>query len=309
MTTPLSAILLPLLAAASVPVSLGQDAAQRAGEVDLVELQNDRQDRMTVSVRIGEAGPYRFLIDTGAERTVISRAIAERLALPSAGRATMVGVAGSLPVDLVELDEIKLGRRSYYALTPPLLEGRHMGADGIIGIDGLQGQRVLLDFNRKIMAVSAAKDLGGNRGYEIVVRAHSRRGQLIMTNAVIDGIKTDVVIDTGARTTIANRALQRALAKRGKLDQTTLFSVTGQSILADLAIVKTFKVGNLELNGVQIAFTDAPPFARLELEDKPALLMGMNELRVFKRVAIDFDSRKVLFDLPDNAKGMRFGAI
>jgi predicted aspartyl protease len=309
MATPLSAVLMPLLAAASVPISLGQDAAQRAGEVDLVEVHTDRQDRMTVAVRIGEAGPYRFLIDTGAERTVISREIAERLALPSAGRATLMGVAGSLAVDLVELDEIKLGQRSYYALTPPLLDDRHMGADGIIGIDGLQGQRVLLDFGRNLMAVSEAKDLGGNRGFEIVVRARSRHGQLIMTNALIDGIKTDVVIDTGARTTIANRALQTALAKRGKLEQTSLMSVTGQSIVADLAIVKRFKVGDLELNGVQIAFVDAPPFARLGLKDKPAVLMGMNELRVFKRVAIDFDTRKVLFDLPDSATKTRFGAI
>ncbi|HUQ14273.1 MAG TPA: retroviral-like aspartic protease family protein [Novosphingobium sp.] len=309
MTSPRAAFLLPLLApllaGASVPVSLGQDAAQKAGAIDLVEVRTDRQDRMTVSVRIGEAGPYRFLIDTGAERTVVSRSIAETLKLVPAGRATLVGVAGSLPVDMVEVDEIKLGRRSYYALLTPLLESHHMGADGIIGIDGLQGQRVLLDFARNTMAVSEANDLGGNRGFEIIVRAHRRSGQLIMTNAMIDGVKTDVVIDTGARTTIANRALQRALAKRGKLEQTSLMSVTGQSILADLAIVRRFKVGNLELNGVQIAFADAPPFARLDLADKPALLLGMNELRVFKRVAIDFESRKVLFDLPNGVASTR----
>ena len=36
--------------------------------------------------------------------------------------------------------------------------------------------------------------------------------------------------------------------------------------------------------------------------DKPAMLMGMNELRGFRRVAIDFDTRKVLFDLPETTR-------
>lgn len=292
-----------LLAGAMVPLPLGQGAASIAGDTDVIEIDRDRHDRMTVPVTIkttgGPGGPYRFLIDTGAERTVLSRHVAQELALVPAGRATLIGVAGSMAVDLVEVDEVTLGRRSFYGLTAPLLEGRNIGADGIIGIDGLQDQRVLLDFEKRLMAVSDAKTLGGNRGFEIVVRARRKSGQLIMTNALVEGVRTDVVIDTGATTTIANRALQRQLAKRGKLSQTALMSVTGQTILADMAIVRHMKVGDLTIDGFAIAFADAPPFAALGLTEKPAMLMGMNELRGFRRVAIDFDTRKVLFDLPE----------
>ncbi|MFX9093446.1 hypothetical protein ABTN25_20120, partial [Acinetobacter baumannii] len=82
-----------------------------------------------------------------------------------------------------------------------------LGADGIIGLDSLQGQRVLLDFRAGRMAIGEVADLGGTRGFEIVVQARRRSGQLIMTDAIIDGVKTDIIIDTGSDTSIGNRAL------------------------------------------------------------------------------------------------------
>ena len=59
-------------------------------------------------------------------------------------------------------------------------------------------------------------------------------------------------------------------------------------------------IGGLRLQNLSIAFADAPPFRRLGLDERPAMLLGMNELRAFRRVAIDFATRKVLFDLPDD---------
>ena len=293
----------PLALLTALPIAAGQNAATEASGVDIIKTDGDGHQRLTVPVRIGANGPYDFLIDTGAERTVLARGLAERLGLIPNGRATLVGVAGSIAVDLVDVDEVSLGTRSFYDLSAPLLEGTHIGADGIIGLDGLQNQRVLIDFKRNLIAVADAKSLGGNTGYEIVVRAHRRGDQLIMTNAMVDGVKTDVVIDTGAQNSIGNRALQRALAKRRKGEQTQLMSVTGQQITADVAIARRVRLGEMDLTGMILAFADAPPFKSLGLDAKPALLLGMGQLRAFQRVAIDFDSKKILFDLPP-ASGM-----
>ncbi|MEI9853098.1 MAG: aspartyl protease family protein [Sphingomonas sp.] len=38
-------------------------------------------DRLTVAVAVGSSGPYNFIIDTGAERTVVSRELAGQLGL------------------------------------------------------------------------------------------------------------------------------------------------------------------------------------------------------------------------------------
>ena len=272
------------------------------GGIDVVKADIDRHDRMTVPVRIGKAGPFDFLVDTGAERTVLARDIATRLQLPLSGRGLLIGIAGTQGVDLVEIEEINLGRRSFYVLTAPLLEGYNIGADGIIGLDSLQDQRVLLDFDKKRMAIGDAVQLGGSRGFEIVVQARRRSGQLIMTNALIDGVRTDIVIDTGSDTSIGNRALQKALARRRKGETTQLQSVTGQVITADIAMARTVKLGTMTMSNSMLVFADTPAFEKLELVKRPALFMGMNQLKLFRRVAIDFSSKRILFDLPDNAE-------
>lgn len=299
---PIPSFILPLAAFGSLafPQIHGASGAQEASDVDIVAARSDQHDRMTVAVRIADQ-PFRFLIDTGAQNTVLSIATAAQLSLVPDGRAKLIGVAGSQMVDTVEVDQIGLGRRSYYGIVAPLLEGADIGADGIVGLDSLQDQRVLLDFGKKLMAIGDAKALGGNRGFEIVVTARRRSGQLIMTNAKIDGVETDVVIDTGAETSIGNRALQRALSRRRQHEQTTLYSVTGQQIVADIGFARRLVIGDMSLQNVQIAFADAPPFEALDLARRPAILLGMRDLRGFDRVAIDFTTRKVMFDLPPGA--------
>ena len=47
-----------------------------------------------------------------------------------------------------------------------------------------------------------------------------------------------------------------------------------------------------------IAFADASGFKALGLSDRPALLLGMNVMRAFDRVSIDFAQRRVRFTFP-----------
>ena len=297
-----AALLLPLLStAATMPVFAGQDGQQQAAAVDVLAIRKDQWSRMTVPVKVQEQGPFRFLIDTGSQNTVLSKNLAARLALVPNRRARLVSIAGTQIVDTVEIDQIDLGRRSFYSLTAPLLESEHMGADGILGLDSLQGQRVLVDFTKNLMAIDDARSLGGNRGFEIVVEARRRSGQLIMADARIDGVKVQVVIDTGAETSIGNRALQRALEKRRKSQTIELLSVTGHQINADLGYARSLEIAGVAFNNVAIAFADAPAFAALKIDQRPSMLLGMRDLRNLDRLAIDFSSRKILFDIPRGA--------
>jgi predicted aspartyl protease len=295
---PLAATLLPLLV--TLPIVAGQDASTQSTTPDVVEIGADTSDRMTVPVHFAGKGPYRFLIDTGSQNTVLSTSLAAQLSLVPSAKARLISLVGVTTVDTVELDQIDLGKRSYYGLLSPLLERRHIGADGILGLDSLQGQRVLLDFKQGMMAIDDAKALGGNKGFEIVVTARRRFGQLIMADAKIDGIETDVVIDTGAESSIGNLALGHALSRKSA-ETATLQSVTGQSVEARISIGKSLVIQNMQLSNVSIAYIDSPAFRSLGLNKRPAMLLGMRELRSFDRVAIDFETRKVLFDLPREA--------
>lgn len=285
----------------AMPIVAGQNGTQQASEVDVIATSTDRHDRLTVPVRIGTHGPFQFMIDTGSQNTVLSTGVASTIGVPIGIRVKLTGVAGSEMVDTVEVEQIDLGKRSYYGVLAPLLERADIGADGIIGLDSLQGQRVQIDFRKGVIAVADAKSLGGNRGYEIVVTARRRSGQLIMTDAVIDGVRTQVVIDTGSDTSIGNRALQRALSKHGMHGQTTLRSVTGQTIVADIGFARRLQIQEVNFGNVLIAYADSPHFKLLGLDAKPALFLGMRDLRQLDRLAIDFATRRIYFDVPANA--------
>ena len=296
---PLLAALVPL--AATFPLLAGQESTQPATTVDILAIKTDQHNRMTVQVRIADQGPFRFLIDTGAQNTVLSTALAGRLSLKSSAKARLIGVAGTREVDTVIVDQIDLGQRSFYSLLAPLLPGDDIGAEGILGLDSLQGQRVQIDFRKGIIAVDDARALGGNRGYEIVVVARRRSGQLILTDAVIDGVRVNVVIDTGAEYSIGNRALQKALASTHGSGTMVLRSVTGQEITADLGVADNLKINEMNFVNVVIAYADAPPFKALGLAEKPALFLGMRDMRSLDRIAIDFSTRRIYFDLPKGA--------
>lgn len=264
---------------------------------ELIPGTTDRYNRMTVPVTIEGEGPFRFMIDTGSQATVVTHRLRERMQMPSLGQATVVGMAARKRVELVRLDGLEFASRVFDAIHAPLLEAQHIGADGILGLDSLQDLRVLIDFRARTIAVDDAKALGGNRGYEIVVKARNKLGRLIITDAMVDGVRTAVIIDTGAQGSMGNLALQKRLrAREGQEVSTT--DVTGATVTSQLGFAQRIAIGRMQISTVPIAFADAPAFAALGLASRPALVLGIGDLRSFDRIAIDFAQRTILFDLP-----------
>ena len=288
---------------------------QPAGTIDRttttedVAISTDNADRMTVPVSVAGQGPYHFLVDTGSERTVISRELAKRLRLTSGRAAILHSVMGANDVATVHIPHLKVSSNVISVIDAPALGASNIGADGMLGIDSLQSQRVLFDFKAKTMSITPSNQpLERMDGDTIVVRAKSRNGRLIFTQAKIDGRKISVIVDTGSQVTIANMAMQRMLTKRGHqlLDDTVMIeSVTGEQMTARVARVPVVELGGLQLKDLSVAFADAHIFRQLGLEHKPTILLGMNAMKAFDRISIDFAAKKVRFVLP--ATSMRSG--
>ena len=286
-------------AAEAAPPSL---ALEETPEVEIIDLENERYRRMTVPVTIGEHGPFRFMIDTGAQATVLSLDLANRLMLTDRESATLVGMASSRRVETASIEDVGLGSRRFFIQTAPLVDGVNIGgADGILGLDSLQNQRVVIDFDHEQILVADAEQLGGNRGYEIVVRARRKLGQLIITEARLDGIKVAVIVDTGAQASIGNMVLLDRLRRAHKIGDTELTDINGQQLSGPVMLARELRIGRANLNNLPVMFADAPPFRGLGLGDEPALILGMAELKLFRRVAIDFSTQRVLFDMPPGA--------
>lgn len=272
----------------------------------VVETQSDRSRRMTVPVTIEGQGPFRFLVDTGSQATVVTPRVTTALGLLPTGRAILVAMASRTPVETVTLDGLEFAGRRYGNLTAPLLRDRDIGADGIIGLDSLQDLRIVIDFRDETLSLSDSPR--GNDGYEIIVRARRKFGQMIITDATVDGVRTAVVIDTGSWHSIGNDALRRRLRNRNG-ETVTAQDVTGAELKSNLAVVDALRIGDMGLSGVPVGFSDSPAFAALGLAAKPALILGLGNLRPFDRVAIDFASRKILFDVSKADEPSRLDAL
>ncbi|WP_073977198.1 retroviral-like aspartic protease family protein [Erythrobacter donghaensis] len=272
---------------------------------ETLALEEERYRRLTLPVRVEGTGPFAFMIDTGSQATAITREIRDLVGLAPAGTATLVGMASRREVELASVGRIDFGTNSYTNFAAPVLERANVGADGIIGLDALQDFRVLLDFRKQTISVEDARAKETRGGFEIVVRARSRLGQLLITDAEVEGVRATVIIDTGAQASLGNLALREKIrARRAQEVMTT--DVNGVGILGEIAVVRTLSIQGLSLTDVPLTFADAPSFAELGLEDQPVLSIGMQHLALFDRVAIDFARRRVAFDVPaDIARAIR----
>jgi predicted aspartyl protease len=283
-----------------------------------VRFKDDGAERMTVSVEVSGKGPYRFLVDTGADRTALSTEMARNLQLPRGTAARLHSVAGVQEVQTATVSSLRLTSRPFSVTNAPLLSEFHMGADGILGVDSLKSQRVMFDFKSNTMSVvpSAQRLLPDDRDKDtIVVTARQRNGRLVLTNARVDDHNVAVILDTGSQVTIGNAALRSRLLRgdRRALDRlgsVRLRSVTGHEIVGEYMMVKKLEIGGATLTDLAIVFADAHTFRQLKLDKGPAMLLGMNAMRAFDRVSIDFANKKLRLMLPEQSsnEGVMFAS-
>lgn len=293
------------LAAAAPAAAQETPAEPRIEVVEQIDLSRDRTERMTVPVRIEGRGPYRFIVDTGSERTAISRELADELGLDAGRTATVHSMTEISRIGTVVIPELEVGRRTVSDIHAPALERRHLGAEGLLGIDSLQSQRVVLDFVRGEMTVSPSRrEEGPWPDDTIVVNARSRYGHLMLVDAAFDGERVWVIVDTGAQITVANSALRRRLERRrrlGPLHPVQIMSVTGGMIDAEYGLARRITLGGAGIRNLPVAFADVNPFRQLDLVDRPAILLGMDALQLFDRVSFDFANRRVRLLLPQGS--------
>ena len=311
--TPVSIFLAALLAApiaAQPPTTNVLETVKQAAEAvdsdtqaEDVRIRKDVDERMTVSVQVAGAGPFRFLVDTGADRTAVSSAVVARLGLESGRSGTLHSMTGASAVQTALVPDLQLSSRSMRIVDAPVLEAEHMGADGILGTDSLRSQRVVFDFEKRLMTIVPSEQRAPREDGTIVVTGRLRSGRLIVTNAMAGDNNIVVVLDTGSEISVGNEALRRRLGNGGLLKlagAVELESVTGDKLAGEYTFLKTLRMGDAQLGNLAIVFANAHTFRQLGLEDRPALLLGMNGLRAFRKVSIDFANKKLRLLVPEH---------
>lgn len=255
--------------------------------------------RMTVAVNVNETGPYRFVVDSGADTSVIGHRIAGNLGLPLSTPVVLHATTESRLVDRVVVQSLRIGSTDVEDLALPVLAEDDIGGDGLLGLDSLVRQRLMLDFEKRTISIDDARKREPLRDAEIVVTARLRKGQLILANVSAGRTSLDAIVDTGSEITIGNSALREQLAKSlaDKFETIEVIGVTGEPMHLQLLRVPSLIIGPVHMRDVPIAFADIPPFELFGMEGRPSLLLGTDVMAAFRRVSLDFRARKVRFQL------------
>jgi predicted aspartyl protease len=265
--------------------------------------ERDSGNRLTVPVQIAGKGPFQFVVDTGADRTVIADDVAATLGLARGARVSVQGIARSVEAETVRLNDLKIGSEVVGALEAPILTRAWLEADGYLGLNALDKRRVAFDFRHQKLTITEPRNfqvLGIVRPDETVVPVQGHSGRLRAFNCRVDGVNVSAFIDSGAEISVGNSALLNALLERSPLynrpETAQLSGVTGGFVTGRVTQVQRVQLGDFSFRDDGLVIADLQVFDLWNLADRPALFIGIDILRQFAQVVIDYGRKEYRFE-------------
>lgn len=260
----------------------------------------DRIGRIAAPVMINDKGPFRMILDTGANESVITRRLANALGLTISENDKVVlnGVTGTAIVPVVRLAKLTTGELVQENVRVAVLENVMGGADGILGVQGFEGMRIAVDFVRDRIEITRSRGQRA-RFTEGTIPAKLRFGRLLVVDGHVGRIRVKAVIDTGAEVTLGNLALRDALYRKRRItdghDDAVVMGLDERMQSGRYLRVPLIRLGEADVGNVPIIYGDIHVFKMWELENEPALLIGMDILGTLERLVIDYRRQEIHF--------------
>jgi predicted aspartyl protease len=263
----------------------------------------DRVGRVMAPVFINDVGPFAFLVDTGASSSVVGPRVAARLKLaPTTGRTKLLrGITGSERVPTLSIGSLTAGQIQLSGRELPMVEPRVFAdADGIFGVDAFSRGCLFVNFAEKRVSILDTRCPRVSEQWE-VMRVEMRFGGLAVVPARIGKVKVHAIIDTGAERSLGNRALLMATGLEKQLKDpdtaTVVSAATSQLVPGNILKTPSFRMGSVAISNMRIVFGDFEVFQMWEVNDEPAIVLGMDVLGTTSAMMLDF-TRKELSILP-----------
>jgi predicted aspartyl protease len=235
---------------------------------------------IVVPVTIGGMGPYRFVLDTGSSRTVISTRLWRELRLPVIAKTVMVMPAGRDEAYIVRLNSLAVDGRPGVNVSAAVMPADRYAAgqqvDGLIGQDVLAAVVYTIDYDRREVEWHAPGDpLPGGR-----LPLNIRDNRLLVSLAQRDGDPSplSLIPDSGSDGLVFFAHAQDKL-RLTPLDVGVLTSLSG-SRLARRVQVDGLMVGSTRFQNALAVLVDT---------GEPATMMGdgLLPLHLFSRVTFN----------------------
>jgi predicted aspartyl protease len=145
-----------------VALYLLQPVSDVQGEAQALGFSLVRESLVVIPVLLNSRGPSRFLLDTRATHSILSKAVAKELNLPIGKSQTLITAVGPVPITVCSIEEIQIGgiRINQALLTvsdADMLRTLHV--DGIIGADYLKGFTVSIDYTHRLLSITHSESV------------------------------------------------------------------------------------------------------------------------------------------------------
>lgn len=264
------------------------------------EIEQVADGRVAADTFVNGAGPFRFVIDTGANRTAVSNGLAKRLALPSDGEADVLGVTGSITAPMVRIESLTAGSLRVENLSAPTVGSGALGAhDGLLAVRDLSGARLTLDFEQDLVTLEPSPARSRRPHHSVMLPAQFAAEGIIKIPVEIGGVNAVAVLDTGAQFTMINGPLLEALERRARAKRTTtawISSIAAETTSGYVVRMPILSVAGVSFEGYNaLAVDDLYVLREWGLAETPAMILGMNIMRAMNSLTIDFPAQKVYF--------------
>jgi predicted aspartyl protease len=249
-------------------------------------------------VHIDGKGPFRLVLDTGAQRSAVISQVATRLDIPldRSPPVRLHGATGTSIAPTIKVDMLSVGDVWMRSERLPIVADAFGGADGLLGTDGLQDRRIYIDFRADYVDISRSRNRRAARGFIALPFLDFGNENLLMVDARVGSVDVLAIIDTGAQATVGNEALRDALRRqvaRNSRGEDQIHGATGAIQLGLGARVSPIRLGDLQIRDAHVTFGELHIFDLWKLTDRPALLVGMDILGLVDTLVIDYRRREL----------------
>jgi predicted aspartyl protease len=237
---------------------------------------------MVVAVTIEKAGPFRFRLDTGSTRSIVSADVATRLKLRVIAQTMVVTPSGETLRPLASVSGLAVGPvigRTVVAMVTPRDQLSRSGAvDGVIGQDVLAPRHYTIDYRRReiVWHSGPGEATGGTR-----LTLESRGGQVMALLPQATGRQRPLrmIPDTGADSLVFFERSGVPLPPLTPLETARLQTLSGSRPVRRV-LIDRLDVGSIRLSDqIGVVVGRAP--------EQSALGDGLLPLHLFARVTFN----------------------
>jgi predicted aspartyl protease len=254
------------------------------------------QPLILLPVKINGAGPFDFILDTGAGTSLVSAELGQTLGIEVISSKEGQSAGGVVSISLARLDSLEVGSAKLNDVDVGLVDLSHIGKtvgariDGDLGYNFLKHFRITLDYRKHEIRFDDPKrfeSVGASKAVtEIPMRLASPAKPLILVDVYANGRGPfQFAVDTGASTT----AITPELAKELGVASSPIGAATTAGAHVDVTggILQTFQVGGAKIENSNVVVADFFGMLSKAIGAKLDGIVGYNFLRNYK-VALDY---------------------